>query len=63
MPLEIKHYLMEEPIATLEQIIGALELPVCIATLHRYLEHMDCPRQPAKRANRLKRFAFCKNMA
>jgi len=67
-PLQIKKYLIDNPLATLEQIMAALELPVSIATLHRYLVKMDWPRQPAKREillsdiNRRKRLQFCLEM-
>ena len=68
MPLQIKKYLMQEPTATLDTVIAALDLTVSTSTLHRYLAQMDWPRQPAKRqillseTNRLKRLNFCKDM-
>ena len=59
---------MQEPTATLDSIITALNLTVSTSTLHRYLTQMDWPRQTAKRqiilseTNRIKRFAFCNDM-
>ena len=68
MPLHIKKYLMQEPTATLESIIAALNLTVSTSTLHRYLVRMDWPRKPAKRqillseVNKIKRLQFCQDM-
>ena len=67
-PLQIKKYISDNPTATLEQIISAVELPCAISTLHNYLKDMDWPRVAAKReillsaANRAKRLAFCLDM-
>ena len=59
---------MQEPTATLDSIIAALNLAVSTSTLHHYLTQMDWPRQSVKRqillseTNRIKRIAFRKDM-
>jgi hypothetical protein len=64
----VKKYVIENPFATLEQTISALNLKVSIATLHRHLKHYGMERSIAKRqillseANRLKRLAFAKEL-
>ena len=66
--LLIKKYVIDNPFATLEQTISALNLPVSITTLHRHLKHYGMERTIAKRqillseANRMKRLAFAKEL-
>ncbi len=66
--LSVKKYVIENPFATLEQTISALNLKVSIATLHWHLKHYGMERSIAKRqillseANRLKRLAFAKEL-
>ena len=56
-PLQIKKYISDNPTATLEQIIAAVELPCAISTLHNYLTKMDWPRtrNPVKRCQQSKK--------
>jgi transposase len=66
--LMIKLYINENPFATLEQTISALNLDCAISTLHVYLKRYGMERTIAKRqillseANRAKRLAFAKEL-
>ena len=67
-PGNIRRYLEDNPSATLDQIKAALDLPISIAYLSRYLNKHALKRTRAKRsilirpANRIKRVAFATEM-
>jgi transposase len=67
-PLQIKTYLFENPTATLQQIIAALDLNVSTSTLSRYLKHIGFERRAGafgpllRDVNRVKRLEFCRRM-
>jgi len=68
IPSIIRIYLVENPTATLEQIIAGCELKTSVASLSRYLNTNNLQRTKAKRnillrdVSRVKRLAFAKMM-
>ncbi|MEY3451992.1 MAG: hypothetical protein RL711_1820 [Bacteroidota bacterium] len=68
IPLRIKHFLQDNPTATLGDIKLALDLEVSTHTIGRHLQKIGYERQVAKRRiviserNRIKRLEFCREM-
>ena len=68
MPLQIKTYLFDNPTATLQQVIAALDLNISPSTLSRFLAHNNYEKRAAapapilRETNRINRLDFCRQM-
>ena len=68
IPLRIKHFIQDDPTATLGDIKLALDLEVSTHNIGRHLQKIGYERQVAKRRiviserNRIKRLKFCREM-